>query len=266
MDLSADPSSRASEFGDVEYNEAYPPGYEFHYWHRARGAIVRDFARSYCKRDDIVLEIGAGRGHYVRLLRNDGFNAYGCDLGNPAIHDEVKDFAFAQTDFSSLDVTLRNRVGSVLLLDVIEHIERPNDFIASILRALPAVRSFIITVPARQELWSNYDKHFRHFRRYDIESLREIVDGSRLAILDWRYFFHGLYLPAWLLKVAGMDRRTAFTAPSKTTLHKWLGIAFWFESKLMPKGVYGTSLVCVCRTLPAGGEPIAQSTLKSTDL
>src|SRR5712672_3457217 len=40
---------------------------------------------------------------------------------------------------------------AILLLDVIEHIERPTEFIASALQSLPAVRWLIITVPARQE-------------------------------------------------------------------------------------------------------------------
>ncbi len=247
MKPSADPIDRGTEFEGGEYDEAYPPGYEYHYWHRARGAIVRDLVRVCSGRGDTVLEIGAGLGHYVRLLRDDGFDAYGCDLGNPRIHHEVKDFVFGNMDFADLEVDLRKRVKTVLLLDVIEHIEKPGEFLASIMRSLPGVRSIVITVPARQEIWSNYDEHYRHFLRYDVDRLREVAREALLTVTAWNYFFHALYFPAWLLKQAGKNRQTAFAAPKSRSLHEWLGRAFWLESKLVPRGVYGSSLVCVCK-------------------
>jgi Methyltransferase domain len=239
-----------TEFSGDEFDEAYPPGYEFHYWHRARGEIVKDYARSFCQTGDTVLEIGTGRGHYVRLLRAAGYDAYGCDLGNPRVHEDVRPFVFSQKGFADLDVNLRERVTAILLLDVIEHVAHPADFIALVVQSLPAVRSLIITVPARQELWSNYDEHYRHLLRYDIRRLREAI-GPGLSIIAWGYFFHALYIPTWILKRIGLDRPTAFAAPKTPWLHKLLGYAFWLESKIVPKSFYGTSLVCVCR--PANG-------------
>jgi hypothetical protein len=235
-----------TEFSGDEYDEAYPAGYEFHYWHRARSSVVKDHVSSVCKQGDTVLEIGAGRGHYVRCLRAWGFDGYGCDLGNPRVHEDVRAFVFGGTDFAALDESLRRRVSAVLLLDVIEHIERPEAFIASVLSSLPAVRSLIITVPARQEIWSNYDEHYRHFLRYDIGKLRLVARASGLSISKWGYFFHALYLPAWILKKIGLSRATAFAAPKALWLHKLIGVMFWLESRFLPKGLVGTSLACVC--------------------
>jgi hypothetical protein len=236
-----------TEFTDDEFDDGYPSGYELHYWNCARSAIVKDYVGSVCRSGDTVLEIGSSRGHYVRMLRAAGFDAYGCDLGNPPVYEDVRDFVFPKTDFANLDVKLRERVTAVLLLDVLEHIERPADFIASILESLPAVRSLIIAVPARQELWSNYDEYCRHFLRYDIRKFREVARDSHLLINTWGYFFHALYVPAWILKKLGLKRATAFPAPkSNFWLHRLLGYAFWVESRLLPKWVYGTSLVCVC--------------------
>jgi len=215
MTNSNDPAAAVgTEFSGEEYDEAYPPGYELHYWHRARSDIVRDYVRAACTAGDTVLEIGAGRGHYVGVLRAAGFDAYGCDLGSPRVHENVRPFVFSGTDFAELDADLRRRVTAVLLLDVIEHIERPPGFIASIFQALPALSAVIITVPARQELWSNYDEHYRHFLRYDIRGLRELARSSHLLIESWGYFFHGLYVPAWILKRMGVNRATAFVAPA----------------------------------------------------
>jgi hypothetical protein len=231
-----------TEFSEIEFSDAYPLGYEFHYWHRARTDIVRDQVRSFCKKGDTILEIGAGRGHYVSALRADGYDAYGCDLGTPLVHEP---YVFVGTDFADLDLKLRERVSAVLLLDVIEHIDQPSAFLASVLQSLPAVRSLIITVPARQELWSNYDEHYRHFIRYDVQKLRELAKNARLSILAWGYFFRALYLPAWVMKRIGLKRSISFAAPKTRKLHKFLGFIFWLESRWLPKGFYGTSLLCV---------------------
>ncbi len=229
-----------TEFRDVDYAAAYPPGYELHYWHLARSDIVKRLVRSACQKGDTILEIGAGRGHYVRVLRADGFDVFGCDLGDASVHKEVQAFIFRGRDFADLDVTLRERVTTILLLDVLEHIEQPSDFIVSVLRALPAIQRMIITVPARPELWSNYDEHYRHFVRYDIRTLHEMLGRSGLSVDTCGYFFHTLYGPAWLLKRIGVDRRISFAAPKPAWLHKLLGIAFSFESRLLPKGSSST--------------------------
>lgn len=247
--MDSNPSNQpdnGTEFSGGDFDDAYPPGYEHHYWHRARSAIVKRYVQAFCCSRDTLLEIGAGRGHYVRVLRDAGFEAYGCDLGQPFVSGDVRSFYFENTDFVDLDVNLRDRVQGVLLLDVLEHIEEPQDFLERILRTFPLLRTLIITVPARQELWSNYDEHYRHFLRYDAGKLCDLAKRSGLAVRDYRYFFHGLYVPAWLLKKLGVDRQTTFSAPRLRWLHRLLGAAFQVESRILPNRVYGTSLICAC--------------------
>jgi hypothetical protein len=107
MNLSTNDADRGAEFSDDDYDKAYPPDYELHYWHRARGSIVSGLVCSVCKKGDTVLEIGAGRGHYVRLLRAGGFDAYGCDLGSPKVHEDVSSFVFSRAGFADLAFSLR---------------------------------------------------------------------------------------------------------------------------------------------------------------
>lgn len=241
----------SSEFSKNEFDEGFPPGYERHYWHRARGAIVKSYVHVFCDVSGALLEIGAARGHYVSVLRKAGLDAYGCDLGDPWVHEEARPFVFPKTDFADIHKELRERVTTVLLLDVLEHIEQPVTFIEAISGAFPALRSLIIAVPARQELWSNYDEHYRHFLRYDIAQLRELARRSRLSIKSYSYIFHALYVPALLMKKLGMKRKTAFGAPKASKLHGLLGVAFWAEGQLLPKSLYGTSLICACTKDPS---------------
>ncbi|WP_187437124.1 class I SAM-dependent methyltransferase [Bradyrhizobium rifense] len=246
----SDDRQAGSEFSGNEFDELFPLGYEGHYWHRARTAIVKSYVHAFCGVGDTLLEIGAARGHYVSVLRKAGFDAYGCDLGDPWLHEEARPFVFPKTDFAEIDKELRERVTTVLLLDVLEHIEQPVTFLDRVVRAFPALRLLIIALPARQELWSNFDEHYRHFLRYDVTELRKLALRSRLSIKSYSYVFHGLYLPTLLLKKLGMKRGTAFRAPKAPRLHRLLGIVLRVESQFLPKNVYGTSLICACAKDP----------------
>ena len=63
MTPSANPGDAVgTEFTRDEVDEAYPAGYELHYWHCARSAIVRDYVGACCRTGDTVLEIGSSRG------------------------------------------------------------------------------------------------------------------------------------------------------------------------------------------------------------
>jgi hypothetical protein len=58
----------------------------------------------------------------------------------------------SDTTFDSL------HFGAILLRDVVEHIEDAGTFLRDLLRAFPNARHVLIAVPARMELWSNYDE------------------------------------------------------------------------------------------------------------
>ncbi len=107
-----------TEFTAEEYDETYPPGYELHYWHRARSSVLMDRVRAACKKEDTVLEIGAGRGHYVRTYGPPVTTLMAAIWAIPASTKRcVPSFLPARTA-ADLDPDLRRRVTAVLLLDV----------------------------------------------------------------------------------------------------------------------------------------------------
>ena len=64
------------------------------------------------------------------------------------------------------------RAEVVLMLDVLEHIERSREALGSVIEAMKPGAHLLITVPADMRIWSAHDEHFGHFRRYDEEMLR----------------------------------------------------------------------------------------------
>src|SRR5207253_376768 len=93
-----------------------------------------------------------------------------------------------------------HRVTTLLLLDVLEHLESPAAFLDECLARFPRCRRVLITLPGRMELWSNYDTYYGHFLRYDRRTAARLLPAGGWQMRGCGYFFHGLYCPGLLLK------------------------------------------------------------------
>jgi len=183
--------------------DAFPEGYDRHYWHQARQRLVLDALRRHGA--SRVLDIGCGPGAYVRALRAAGFDADGCDPGHAGVPILAPGHVFTGRGLEQMDGRRLADVDTALLLDVIEHLPDPAPFLADVRRRLPRLRLLIVTVPARPELWSALDRAAGHHRRYTRASLRAALGEAGFAVRELTYAFRLLYLPA--LAFTGMPRR-----------------------------------------------------------
>jgi SAM-dependent methyltransferase len=247
-----------SAFTAEQFAQAYADGVQDHYWYKARNRIIaRQLAQDVPPADaGAVLDIGCGRGITVEYLRAAGWNALGCDLGNPApITPAAAPYVMAQSDAFQLPAQLRHSVRCILLLDVLEHLEDPNAFLARCCAEFPACEYVLVSLPARQELWSNYDEHYGHVRRYTLASAAALLAHGSLAALRSGYFFHLLYVPAVLLRAFRMKRNLCIKPPASRLLHRLLAACFAVEERIAPSCVPGTSLYLMLRTVRPTAEP-----------
>jgi len=84
------------------------------------------------------------------------------------------------------------------IFDVLEHIEDDALVLAQAHRALRRGGGLIITVPQHPFLWSRYDEHAHHVRRYRARDLREKLLGSDFRIVMMTSFV-SLLLPLMML-------------------------------------------------------------------
>jgi hypothetical protein len=236
-------------FDAAHYDKAYPDGIERHYWHRARNAILASALEREGLRGAPLLEIGCGRGLVTEALRAAGFDCRGVELAQAVPPVSVAPFVRTGTAFQGLPEAERVGVRGVLLLDVLEHVEEPVDFLAQIRAALPRCERLFVTVPARRELWSRWDEFYGHRCRYDRPSLRRELDAAGYSLRSCRYFFHGLYPFALAFKVLGAARSTEIVAPPESLMHRAAGRWFAAESAPLLGFLPGTSLLAVasCR-------------------
>ena len=232
-------------FSDTQYSEAYPEGIQNHFWHLARNRLVAATLLNALPSVGRVLEIGCGPAIVLRHLRASNMDCWGCDLGRPIVPAECTEHVFLQQDCLRLDPEFRRSVDALLLLDVLEHIEDDSEFLRAIGDGFPNSRALITTVPARPELWSNYDEHYGHFRRYTRDSLAAALAAGGFTLLHQRYFFQELYLPMLLTARMPNQRSTTIPAPSRLGMHKLLARISSVCASTLPSGLPGTSLIAV---------------------
>lgn len=231
-------------FDQAQFDAIYPTGVEAHYWNRCRNALVANAVRSVGPGP--ILEVGCGKGLIVADLRRRGFDVIGVDLAPVAALEEVKEHIRTGIDLFDLDPTAFAHIRTILLLDVIEHIEDAEGFVSRIRSHLPAVRNFVVTVPAGPELYCNYDDFNNHFRRYDIATLRAHVDPAGMRKWKASHFFHALYPVVRLVLLIKGRRVTRYDVPASSlarAVHRILGFIFRLEHALLPGHWKGTSII-----------------------
>jgi hypothetical protein len=240
-----------TDFTSGQYHDAYPPGIDGYFWHVARHRIVQHALRRVTGGaigDKRVLEIGCGRGVVVRHLRTRGVDCFGTELAPVDVDPDLAPYIEANRDCFDLADEVRRGVDVLMLLDVIEHLPEPVYFMRRLRESFSAARAIVVTVPARTELWSSYDTHYGHFRRYTIESASNELGEAGFAAIEAGYFFHALYPVLFALAKFSGKRFTTMTAPSCKRLHRFVGNCFFAESLVVPRRVWGSSIVCTART------------------
>jgi 2-polyprenyl-3-methyl-5-hydroxy-6-metoxy-1,4-benzoquinol methylase len=234
-----------TEFNIEQFDSIYPKGIENHYWNSAKNRIVEDVLSKY-RTTANILEVGCGRGVVIKYLLDRGYRIRGVDLAQIPVDLELNEIIKTGIDVFSLDPIEYRDVDTILLCDVIEHLEFPELFLLRLKQTFPHLRRFIITVPARQEIFSNYDEFNGHFRRYSRTTLLQDFSKIDGKVNKLTYTYHGLYIPARLLLKSKGQRETNIKAPSgvlQKLVHRILSNYFLLEYMLLPGRWKGTSLL-----------------------
>jgi hypothetical protein len=234
----------ASRYNEQQFNDNYPDGMEFHYWNVARNRLVLELIST--GRDDVVLDVGCGRGIVVDHLRRHAVNCWGCEVGTPRpATASVAPYLMLGTDVQGVDDSFALTVTHLLFLDVLEHLQDPVSLLISCRSRFRNVERVIITVPARQELWTNYDEWFGHYCRYDLAGLTELVAVLSPSRVKAGYFFRALYPAIRVSRAFGLARTTSMVAPHGRVAqkaHGLLGHTSRLFDKILPSALPGTSI------------------------
>lgn len=231
-----------TEYDAARFGENYPPGIERHWWQTARNLMIETNLRKAGLTGKRLFEVGCGPGVVVDHLRRAGWDCGGCDLGRPEPLPAAAAHLHLGVAAATVPEPVRLAADVLLLCDVIEHVPDAPAFLAELAETFPNARSLLVTVPARRELWSNYDEHFGHFRRYDRALLADELAQAGYRLVRGRYVFQSLY---WVMLALNRlkPRAVSYQAPGRPGLHRLIAAAFALEARLLPGALPGSSLI-----------------------
>jgi hypothetical protein len=237
-------------FTEKQFSDIYPDGIENHYWNHARNAIIHRFVRKSRIHELSILEIGAGRGVVVKYLRGKGLSVTGVEKAEIAPVSGVGGYFYTGRDAFELPQLMKEKFSVVILLDVLEHIKDPVAFLDQILQNYPMVSHILVTLPARQELWTNYDAYNGHYMRYSLESLKSFTN-DKIKFAGGGYFNHILYLVFLLYARLIKQRNTVLKAPSglMIAVHRLLSWLLQIDYRFLPNSWKGTSLIALFKVV-----------------
>lgn len=240
--------------------------------------------------NSVVLDVGCGGGKTLRTIsiHRHGVELLGCDVKQPA--DINGDFAFRELDGSTGLLPYDDAaVDTALVLDVLEHVERPQKVLEEIARVLRPGGKLIAFVPIEGERLSWYrafravlgqDLYVRtktHVNAFTHDQVEQMLD-DRFIVEERRYLYHffGQLMDAGLcaaLTLASV-RRAFWThspyhgesaAPSSTlgrlvaTVFRAANLAAWYESRLLMRVRTTSSGVLVAATVrPVGNDDLGR--------
>lgn len=237
---------------------------EFLWWHRARREIIIDTITKKIENYDKkkLLDIGCGSGELLSYISKYVPNCIGLEpyeypdkkynniFNQPIFNNNLKD--------NSFDI--------ITFFNVMEHIEDENKFLNEVKRLINKLENefksnndsllihsggyILITVPAYQWLWTNFDVICKHYRRYNIKRLKKILLDNGFVIEKISYF-NFLLFPAFAL-VRIFDKifnktRTDYGKQGivNTILYKIFSIEKYLLRKInLP---FGSSILCLCK-------------------
>ena len=169
----------------------------------------RDHALSQVKKyisgkSPVLLEIGCSSGFMLKQLAQN--NVSGTTIGADIVKEPLEQLAknlpgIPLLRFDLLKCPLPdNSIDALVALNVLEHIE--NDLLAvkQLFRILRPGAVAIIEVPAGPELYDNYDRMLKHFRRYEIRGLKSLFVQAGFKVEEASHLGCFIYPGFWAVK------------------------------------------------------------------
>ncbi|RAP32263.1 hypothetical protein DID76_00775 [Candidatus Marinamargulisbacteria bacterium SCGC AG-414-C22] len=230
-----------TEFTKETFDHVFPEGIGNHFWHSARNRIVFHTLKQFNLHNTHILDVGCGKGVVLKYLLSKKVKVSGVELAPITPYAGLE--SYISTGIKAEKLNKKKIFETILLLDVIEHIENPCEFITNLSHHFSNVNQFVITVPARKELWSTHDEFLNHFRRYDLKTVDHHGLECSLKVKFKRYFFHSLYIPILLNKKRQSDAQEP--RGILKIFHGMLSLCCFLEFLLTPKFIFGSSIIFI---------------------
>ena len=199
-----------------------------------------------------IADVGTGIGLFLKKLEKEGLASPNRSIGIDPAHETPSTAVGSLIPIvpyfpsgSSYDL--------VLMMDVLEHVENDLALINNTAEHIRQNGYLLITVPALPFLMSSHDRFLGHYRRYTINSLRDVINKSEnIRVMKLHYFFAGI-LPIAIPKRLYNKNKSGVTSdmkPLSKNLNFILKALCSIELKISSYNrIAGLSAVAVCKKI-----------------
>jgi SAM-dependent methyltransferase len=204
--------------------------------------IVNFFIKKIDKKNFSVLDFGAGIGTLAEIfykktsIKPECFEICqasqkillqkGFKLQNEFLNEEKYDLIFSS--------------------NVLEHIERDYEAVADIKKMLKQNGYLIISVPAFNFLFSEFDLKVGHFRRYNVEMLRKICDQNDLEVETIKFFDSVGFFILLFMKLLKINSHQKITAKN-LIFYDRIFVKINIISDLIFRKICGKNIILIAR-------------------
>lgn len=173
-----------------------------HPWWKARSRLTAALlSRLGVEPPSRIFDAGCGWGTTLEALESRGYQVTGMDISRRTLERlDREDRNLVLADLTSPVPPASALYDAVLALDVIEHIDDDRDAVGKLAQIVRPGGWVIVSVPARPDLWTEFDEIQGHRRRYMPEILSAVFEGGPLQLE--RVFWWG----QWLVSMIRMQR------------------------------------------------------------
>lgn len=198
-----------------------------HPWWQARGELTRAILRNLGIRPPArVCDAGCGWGATLESLEGAGYRVSGLDISRAALRRlDRPGRELAVADLTRPLPEPTEPFDAALALDVLEHLDDDRPAARNLARLVRPGGVAIISVPARPDLFSEFDAIQGHRRRYTPGRLRSAFDGSGLEVE--RIFFWGAWMVPLLHRQRRGPKRSRPDEPAAVTYRRYLRVPPW---------------------------------------
>lgn len=225
----------------------YQSGYrKHHFWFRAKNNLINTLLlRADLPAQPKILNIGGGTGNDLKIINNFG-EVYVVDNSEETIDLINTKYCREKKLADAQQIPYHNHFfDTVVIFDVLEHIEADTQVINEIIRVLKPNGKLIFTVPAFKFLFSNHDKALGHYRRYNKLEIKNLLQNLSVQELGfWNFILSPLVLTRFIRAKKHQTSKLDFQ-----TLPSLIDQIFFhiinFETWLIKKGVklpFGVSM------------------------
>jgi len=179
-----------------------------YWWHQHRVRLAALLAGRLDFSQPRLLDIGCGTGGFLQQFagRIGAAESIGIETSPYGIEAcRAKGLEVVDQDLMQPVNLSRGVFQLATAMDVLEHLPDERPALRLVHENLAEGGHILISVPALPQLWSTWDEHLGHFRRYTVPSLRQVLEEEQYEINYISYAFGFAVIPAWGRRLFGQE-------------------------------------------------------------